>query len=269
VRAAAAIGIVVLAAASAIALPLDAFAAGNTLSLNPGAKSVGTGASFTVAVVGSSAGTVGGTSASVTFDKTLLHVTAIAKGADWVGGSALWAGWPTPVNMTAYLGTANTNGKIPLIGAALLGGSLPAGNHTLFTVTFQALAPGFAVAGLPIGPVDGAMIDGTGGSLTVTTVSPGTCLSPGPTCAGVFTIGGAAASPTPTPAPSKTPAPAHSHRPKLPPTDASRPGAATGVDLQAFLGSVLLGIAGAGALLFVAIPMFELRPHCSTRRPRQ
>jgi hypothetical protein len=253
------IGIAALAAGAVLSAPLDAIAAGNTLSLNPATKSVTSGTTFTVTVVGTTSGTVGGTSASVTFDKTLLHVTAIAKGADWTGAGAIWAGWPTPVNMTTYLTTANGAGKVPLIGAALLTGSLPAGAHTLYTITFQAVAPGSAVVGLPIGPVDGAMIDGTGGTITVTTVSPSACTSPGASCAGVYTLAQGSGA-TPTPAPTKTAAPKHTKGPKLPPTDLSGPSAIPGFDIQSFIGSLLLGIAGASLLLFVMIPAFELLP---------
>jgi hypothetical protein len=157
-------------------VPATALAAGNSLRLSPASSSVGNGATFTVHVIGNSAGAVSGTSASVTFDKTKLQVTAIVKGTDWVNGGAGWAGYPTSANLATFLANANSAGKIPSIAAFFLSGSLPAGDHTLFTVTFHAIATGSAVVNLPIGPSDGGMLDGSvatyGNALTVTAASP-------------------------------------------------------------------------------------------------
>jgi hypothetical protein len=194
-------------------VPATALAAGNSLRLSPASSSVGNGATFTVHVIGNSAGAVSGTSASVTFDKTKLQVTAIVKGTDWVNGGAGWAGYPTSANLATFLANANSAGKIPSIAAFFLSGSLPAGDHTLFNVTFHAIATGSAVVNLPIGPSDGGMLDGSvatyGNALTVTAASP----------AGTYTIN---AAPAPTPTPSTTPAPSATPAaiPTQPPTNA-------------------------------------------------
>ncbi len=120
------------------------------------------GDSFTVHIIGNTAGKVSGAEASLTFDKTLVQVTSIAKGANWTAAAATWVGWPTALNLATFLANANAAGKIPGIAATFLDGSsfLAAGDHELYSVTFSAIANGSTSLDLPIGPADGYMTDG-------------------------------------------------------------------------------------------------------------
>ena len=197
-----AIGLGALIFAGSLVLPQTAGAAtGNSLRIVASTVPTTPGASFSVQVQGSSAGPVSGTAASVVFDRTTLRVTALAKGSDWTTNGASFAGYPTTANTATFLANANAAGKVPSIAAFFIDGStnLAAGAHTLLTVTFHVVACGSSGIDLPVGPTDGAMLDGTavwyGSALTVTS-SSGAVTDPCPT-----------STPTPTPTPVSTPTP--------------------------------------------------------------
>jgi hypothetical protein len=135
------------------------------------------------------------------FDSARLAATDVALGQDWNGSIKL--GLPTGANKPAFLATANTNGKLPSIGGSFINDpqnpdavdSLAAGDHTLLIVTFKAIACGSSALTLPIGPVDGAMLDGrdvtfgesldvAGSSATVTISCTAASASPSPTPTG-------------------------------------------------------------------------------------
>jgi hypothetical protein len=134
----------------------------DSLRVEAASTGVSIGDSFTVHIIGNTAGKVSGAEASLTFDKTLLQVTAIAKGANWTAASATWVGWPTAPNLPTFLVNANAAGKIPGIAATFLDGSsyLAGGDRELYSVTFSAIANGSTSLDLPIGPADGYMTDG-------------------------------------------------------------------------------------------------------------
>ena len=152
-------------------------AAGNTLRIEPASNSIATGASFTVRVVGNTSGPVVGAQAAVAFDNTQLQIQSIAKGADWVSGGAVYGGYPSPANMSSFIGAANAAGKLPGIAAFISDGSsfLAAGDHDLLSITFKATACGTSSLSLPVGPADATMIDGAaasyGNALPVTTTA--------------------------------------------------------------------------------------------------
>jgi len=187
------LGPVMLALAAVLALgsvivPSAALATGNSLRVAAAATSASIGDTFTVQVIGNSAGKLSGTAASVTFDKTQLQVTAIVKGANWVAAGSAWAGFPLTANMATFIANANTAGKIPTIAAFFLGAdSLAPGDHTLISVTFHAIANGSSSIDLPIGPLDGSMIDGAvatyGDALTVASTGGAVKVGPRPTSA--------------------------------------------------------------------------------------
>lgn len=173
-----------LVAVAGLPVPSVALAvSSNTLRIEaPSVTGAGVGDIVSLRVVGHSAGLVSGTSATIPFDSARLHVTAVAKGADWVTAGAGWAGFPTTANTATFIANANAAGKVPLIAAFFTDGSttLAAGDHDLLTITFQAVATGTATIDLPVGPADGGMIDGavatygnglpvtsTGGSVTI------------------------------------------------------------------------------------------------------
>lgn len=163
-------------ALSGMGVPPARATAGNSLTIEVPSTVTTTGATFTIQVVGHSAAEVSGTSATVVFDATKLHVTAIEKGADWTALGASWAGFPSLANTPAFLTSANAAGKVPLIAAYFLdGSSVAGGDHPFLSVTFNVVACGDSAIDLPIGPIDGAMLDGQaatyGDALTVTSAS--------------------------------------------------------------------------------------------------
>ena len=159
----------------------------DSLRVEAASTSVSIGDSFTVHIIGNTAGRVSGAEASLTFDKTLLQVTALGKGANWTAASATWPGYPSAANLAAFLTTANANGKVPGIAATFLDGStyLAAGDHELYSVTFSAIANGSTNLDLPIGPADGYMTDGEtanyGLPLTVSATSGAVTVAAHPT----------------------------------------------------------------------------------------
>jgi hypothetical protein len=179
--------LVALAVLASGLAPASSLAAGNSFRTGPVSATIVVGASGTIAVVGNSSVPVSGAAASLGFDKTKVKLTAIAKGPQWVAAGASFGGYPTAANLATFIANANTAGKIPAIAAFFLDGSssLAAGEHTLFTATFQGLATGTSSLTLPIGPSDGSMIDGSvatyGGPLTVTSTAGTVKTIKGPT----------------------------------------------------------------------------------------
>ena len=141
-----------------------ALAAGNTLSIDPDTTTTALGNSFTIDVVSSSDVPVSGSQASLVFDPSQLQVVSIAKGDDWVGNGAGFAGYPTPANMAVFIANANANaaGEISPIAAFFSDGAsnLAAGDYDLYSVTFTTIACGHSSLDLPIAPDAGAMIAG-------------------------------------------------------------------------------------------------------------
>ena len=153
---------VLAVAVSTLAVARPVLAAGDSLSIDPVTTTASVGDSFTVTVLGTSAGPVSGTQASLVFDPTELQITALAKGTDWVENGAGFAGYPGLPRMAAFIASANAAGEIPAIAAYFSDGpsNMPAGDHDLYSVTFTAIACGDSSLDLPIGPADGTMIDG-------------------------------------------------------------------------------------------------------------
>ena len=140
-------------------------AAGDTIRIDPATSMLSVGDTVTLTIVGNTSAAAAGSQASVVFDPSELQVVSIAKGADWVEAAAAYAGYPNPTRMASFLADANASGKLPAIAAYFTdGSSLEAGDHALLTVTFEATSCGDSTVDLPIGPTDGAMIDGEPGT---------------------------------------------------------------------------------------------------------
>ena len=195
-------GLVALGLASGVS------AAGNTIATTPAAPNPAVGGTFTVEVFANAAVALSGAQASMTFDPTRLRLTGVSKGPEWVSAGASFAGVPAT---TTALDSANAAGRIPAIATFFVDGSTnlsAAADHTIFSATFLVVACGTSALGLPVGPADAAMIDGTpatyGESLTVTSVAGSVAVScqdgtPSPT---------STPAPTPRPTPTSTPTPA-------------------------------------------------------------
>ena len=244
-----------LAAAASLYTPAPPLAAGNTLSVTPVTVNGSTGGTFTIHVVGNSSVPVAGTSASVVFDSTKLHVTDLAKGADWTSNGASWAGYPSTANKATFIANANSAGKVPAIGAVFTDGSstlAASTDHDLYTVTFQVTACGQSTISLPVGAADGGMLDGNvatyGASLTVTSSGATVtvpCASPSPSA-----TASASASATPSASTAATPTPSSGTQGEAatpPPTSTTSNEGSAGVDLR----TIALLFGGVGAALLV------------------
>jgi hypothetical protein len=168
-----------LAAGSMIA-PVTALATGNMFRVEAPSTSASPGGTFSVRVVSTTDGLLGGARASVVFDPSLLSIAAVTKGPDWVAAGATFTGFPD----ATVLAAANTAGKLPPVAAFFADEvtTLPAGDHDLISITFTVLACGNGTIDLPIGPTDAAFIDGSAGAygtyLAVTGTSGGALVDP-------------------------------------------------------------------------------------------
>jgi hypothetical protein len=180
-----------------------------------------------------------GAQASITFDRTKVQVTSVAKGAAY-SGAALFLGGDA-----GSIAKANAKGKLTTVAAAFLPpGTVALGDQDFLDIGFKATACGKVVLGLPVGAADASLLDGrdatygktlkpTTTGATVQICAPGTSPAPTPP-------GSSAAAPTPTPggsvlaassAPSSGPTdstppssgPADSPSPSVAPSDSSGP----------------------------------------------
>ena len=209
-------------------------AAGNALRVEPPTQSVASGASFTVRVVENAAVATSGAQATVTFDKTKVQITAVTRGTLWGAASIL-----APANLAPSITKANTTGSLKTIASAYLPpDSVPAGDNDVLMITFTAKACGKVILGLPVGPLDAALLDGQdatyGNNLKVTTtagtVNVCSTATPPPSAS---PSAGSSATPAPTDsapadssAPSSSPAGSPSDSPS--PTDSGLPSSSPG-----------------------------------------
>jgi hypothetical protein len=115
------------------------------------------GGSFSVKVIANATVGMSGVQATVTFDKTKLQLTTATRAAAWDGAAIL-----QPANLATAITTANTSGKFKKIAAAFLPPDfLPSGDQDFLSLTFKAIGCGPATIGLPIGPEDGLVLDGS------------------------------------------------------------------------------------------------------------
>ena len=118
----AALGMGAMLAIGSLILPMTAFAANNSISVSPSTTTISpagsTGGTFTVSVTGNGLVDISGAAAALSFDKSRLQVTAIAKDTTEVANGVTYAGFPTPANTASFLANANAAGQIPTIGGA-------------------------------------------------------------------------------------------------------------------------------------------------------
>jgi ABC-type phosphate transport system substrate-binding protein len=147
-----------------------------TLRIDPaGTTGIRVGGTFSVKVVESSIVPTTGVQASVTFDQNLLQITSVTVDQPYVD-AAIVVG-PTAV----VIARANATGKLTQMAAALLPpDTIAPGDADFLTITFKAIASGATDLGLPVGPLDAALLDGrtdryglalpvatTGGTVTI------------------------------------------------------------------------------------------------------
>jgi len=194
-------------ALAVLAVATGASAASNTLRIDPASTSVAEGGNFTIKVIQNASVATSGVSATITFDRTKVQVTTLTRGAPWASAPLFVAG------DAAAIAAANKSGKLKNVSAAFFPpGSVPAGDAEFITIEFKAVGCGQVKLGLPVGAVDGGMLDGRtntfGSALKVTaTGATVTLCSAGGSASPSLAPGGSLESGSPDPA-AETPPPA-------------------------------------------------------------
>jgi len=188
------IATVLAAVLGLVGVVAGASAAGDTLRIEPASTTVAKDATFTARVVQDAEVATSGAQATITFDPTLLQIMSVTRGAPFADAPVFVAG-----DATAIAG-ANKSGKLAQVAAAFLPpGSVPPGDADFLVVEFKAVGCGRSDLGLPVGPGDASLIDGSaatyGSNLTVST-SGGTVT----TCSAGGAAVASSASPATTPA---------------------------------------------------------------------
>jgi hypothetical protein len=204
-------------AASVLALASASLAAAagvtGTLRLEPATVQVDNGGTFSLKVISNTTVPISGVSATLKFDKGVLQVTSITRGAAWASAPLFIAGDQKAID------TANQKGLLRNVAASFFPpGTVPAGDQEFITVGFKAIGCGTVSLTVPPGDqVDSSMLDGrdatygnaiklttTGANVTVCqgggggisgSLAPGDTGSPGPSDS--FDAGGGGVIPGP------------------------------------------------------------------------
>ena len=210
---------------SAFAVAAPVLATGNSISVSPATTTISpTGSTFTVNVTGNGSVAISAAGAALSFDKSRLQVTAIAKDATEVANGVAYGGWPTggANGMTAFIAAANASGTIPTISWFYVDGSsneTAGAEHGIFSATFQVIGCGNVTVTPVIVPNIGGMNDGTsatyGAPLTNITLSSAAVVNP---CPSPSPSPSPSASPSPSPSPSASPSPSPSPGPSASPS---------------------------------------------------
>jgi len=176
-----------------------ASAAGNTLRLDPATTQVANGATFSIKVIQNADIATSGTSTSIGFNKAILQVTSVTRGAAFAAAPLFLAGDATAI------AAANKSGKLQNVAAAFFPPtSVAAGEKEFITVGFKAIACGSVNLTVPTGRVDSTMLDGRtasyGTNLKITTA--GATIN---VCEGGGAVAGASAGSSEVPGSSDTP----------------------------------------------------------------
>jgi hypothetical protein len=126
-----------------------------TLKLDPSTTQVDNGATFSIKVISNTSVPISGVSASVTFNKAVVQVTTITRGAAWANAPLFLAADAKAITM------ANSKGNLQNVAAAFFPPtSVPAGDQEFITVGFKAVGCGSSDLGVPTGRVDSTLLDG-------------------------------------------------------------------------------------------------------------
>lgn len=199
-----------IAAVFAIALAMfgvvgSVSAAGNTLRIDPASQTVAKGTPFTVKVVQNASVATIGAQASVTFDSSKLQITSVAWGSAYASAPVL-----VPSDIASAISKANTSGKLAEFAATFFQATdaIPAGDADFLSITFTATGCGTVPLGLPVGPSDALLLDGSadtiGNTLPVTTAGGSITVD----CTSTATSAAATSAATPATATSATATPA-------------------------------------------------------------
>ena len=206
-------------AASAVQAPSVLAAAKNTLRITPATTSVpAAGGTFNVSVIVNASVATSGVQASITFDKSKVQVTSVAKGTAYAAAALFLGGGPSDITK------ANSKGDLKTVAAAFLPpGTVGTGDQDFLDIGFKAIACGKVTLGLPVSASDASLLDGrdatygktikpTTTGATVQICAPGASATPAGSTS--------AATPTPTPTGSVL---AASSAPSAAPVDSTAP----------------------------------------------
>src|SRR5262245_52130536 len=145
-------------------------ASGGSLRIEPPVQRVPADATFTAHIVANADVPTSGAGATITFDPSLLQISAVVRGAAYADASVFSGA------SAAAITAANTSGKLIGVAAAFLPpDAVPAGDAAFLDVTFKAIGCGTASLGLPTGVTDASLLDGRpdtyGAALPVGTVA--------------------------------------------------------------------------------------------------
>jgi hypothetical protein len=158
-------------------------AAGATMRVVPSSSTVAKDSTFKITIVQNASGPTSGAQATLTFDQTKVRVQKVERGQAHSNSPVF-----QPPDLPGAISQANSSGKLKTIATAFLPPDVvPAGDQDFLIITFSAIACGKVAFGLPVGPADAYMLDGTeagyGNSLTVTTTGDSVtvdCAATGP-----------------------------------------------------------------------------------------
>ncbi len=267
-----------------------ALAAGSaTLRLDPATQTVDQGGTFSVKVIVNATAAMSGVQATVTFDKTKLQLTAATRAAAWDGAAIL-----QPANLATAITAANSAGKFKKIAAAFLPpDAVPTGDQEVLALTFKAIGCGPVTIGLPIGPEDGLVLDGsdatygatmkgtkgTGATVTIGGCTPAPSASAGASAApsaGATASPGASAAPT-DPAATVTPSDAAPSTTPSDPAMSASPSAAVASATASATASAAPGLDPASSsgsstpwlvLIVIAVVVLGIAGGLLSRRPK-
>jgi hypothetical protein len=157
----------ILIVGEAIAPVAAAATATTTVSVTPATTTINplgsVGGTVAVTVKANAAVTVSGAGSALSFDKTRLQLTSLAKDATEDANGVTWLGFPSSGTMATFIAGANAAGEIPTIGWTYTDGSSaePAATDIgLFSATFTVIAAGDRTL-TPVIKADGGILDGS------------------------------------------------------------------------------------------------------------
>jgi hypothetical protein len=227
-----------------------ALASSPTLRISPATSSVSAvGGTVTVNVIVSSPSAIQGAQATVTFDKSLLQITSVTRGAEWANADLFLGA------ATADIAKANSTGSLANVAATNITSTVAAGDSGFLAITFKAIACGTATLGLPVfggsgQAVGGLLLSSSGATVKVTATGGTVGVCSGSASPGASASAGASGSDLPSGSPGDSSAPGDSSSPGASSSDMPSAyaglSAAPGASAAASSGPVDLGVTGTG-----------------------
>ena len=137
---------------------------GNTIRIEPATTPVAKNGTFSVRVVQHGEVAIGGITATIVFDPTVLKVLSVTPSAAYTDKNVVELPALSDGNIAATIANANLSGSLKQIAATFKAGanpsSVPAGDSDFITVEFQAIGCGKTPLLLPNNSADSKLLDG-------------------------------------------------------------------------------------------------------------